>query len=123
MNHAKDSTKLQSSAVCNIRSQICSPLLDRLSRLGCKRLLLASGLVTLISAELVFLAMSKRPTDDLEPSAKRGKRGSDRQLTKDDPSDDEDGPVKSMHSPLECSLYASRLLCFTSPLLPECSLS
>ncbi|KAK9838667.1 hypothetical protein WJX74_000985 [Apatococcus lobatus] len=36
--------------------------------------------------------MSKRPTDDLEPSAKRGKRGSDRQLTKDDPSDDEDGP-------------------------------
>ncbi|KAK9820144.1 hypothetical protein WJX72_006625 [[Myrmecia] bisecta] len=35
--------------------------------------------------------MSKRPTDHLEPSSKRGKRGSDRQLTKDDPSDsDED---------------------------------
>lgn len=31
--------------------------------------------------------MSKRPTDDLEPAAK--KRGNSRQLTKDDPSDDE----------------------------------
>ncbi|KAK9868227.1 hypothetical protein WJX84_008039 [Apatococcus fuscideae] len=34
--------------------------------------------------------MSKRPTDDLEPSAKRGKRGSNRQITKDDQSDEED---------------------------------
>ncbi len=34
--------------------------------------------------------MSKRPTDDLEPSAKRGKRGSDRQLTKDDPDEEDD---------------------------------
>lgn len=31
--------------------------------------------------------MSKRPTDGLEPAAK--KRGSSRQLTKDDPSDEE----------------------------------
>ena len=31
--------------------------------------------------------MSKRPTDDLEPAAK--KRGNSRQLTKDDPSDEE----------------------------------
>lgn len=31
--------------------------------------------------------MSKRPTDDLEPAAK--KRGNSRQLTKDDASDDE----------------------------------
>ena len=34
--------------------------------------------------------MSKRPTDDLEPSAKRGKRGNDRQITKDDPEDEDD---------------------------------
>lgn len=32
--------------------------------------------------------MSKRPTDHLEPAAK--KRGNDRQLTKDDPSDDDE---------------------------------
>ena len=32
--------------------------------------------------------MSKRPTDHLEPAAK--KRGNERQLTKDDPSDDEE---------------------------------
>ena len=34
--------------------------------------------------------MSKRPTDDDEPSAKRGKRGNERQLTKDDASEDSD---------------------------------
>lgn len=33
-------------------------------------------------------SMSKRPTDHLEPAAK--KRGNERQLTKDDPSDDEE---------------------------------
>ena len=38
-------------------------------------------------------SMSKRPTDDLEPSAKRGKRANDRQITKDDVSDDEDDEV------------------------------
>lgn len=32
--------------------------------------------------------MSKRPTDHLEPAAK--KRGNDRQLTKDDPSDEDE---------------------------------
>ena len=34
--------------------------------------------------------MSKRPTDDLEPAAKKGKRGNARQLTKDDASDEEE---------------------------------
>jgi hypothetical protein len=37
--------------------------------------------------------MSDRPTDHLEPAAK--KRGSDRQLTKDDASDESGGEVGS----------------------------
>jgi len=37
---------------------------------------------------LTVFNMSKRPTDHLEPAAK--KRGNDRQLTKDDPSDEDE---------------------------------
>ena len=42
--------------------------------------------------------MSKRPTDHLEPAAK--KRGNDRQLTKDDPSDEEEVTysISQMHT-------------------------
>ena len=38
--------------------------------------------------------MSKRPTDDLEPAAKKGKRTNSRQLTKDDASDEEEDQVR-----------------------------
>ena len=62
---------------------------------ACAKPAVHSGAATVT---LFSFAMSKRPTDDLEPSAKRGKRGSDRQLTKDDRSDDEDGPVQLRHN-------------------------
>ena len=47
--------------------------------------------------------MSKRPTDHLEPAAK--KRGNDRQLTKDDPSDEDE----VTHGRSECALVVTRL--------------
>lgn len=51
--------------------------------------------------------MSKRPTDHLEPAAK--KRGNDRQLTKDDPSDEDEVTVRGLCCTCwlrECSRYA-----------------
>ena len=48
--------------------------------------------------------MSKRPTDHLEPAAK--KRGNDRQLTKDDPSDEDE----VTHGTLNCALDVTKLL-------------
>lgn len=52
----------------------------------------------------VGLMTSKRPTDHLEPAAK--KRGNDRQLTKDDPSDEDE----VTHGILDSALDATKLL-------------
>jgi hypothetical protein len=46
--------------------------------------------------------MSKRPTDHLEPSAK--KRGNNRQLTKDDASDEEGDEVQTRALHCLCAL-------------------